>query len=271
MPKVTSDRIALVTGGGSGIGRSVAEGLASVQSAYVYVLDKDAEAVAEVVRQITSAGGRARGFVMDLANYADLPDLISEMTADFGMPNILVNNAAIAGMVPAVDCPMDQWEATMAVNVTAPMLLMQHVLPSMCQGQWGRIVNIASISALRAGTGRMPYGTSKAALIAMSAQFAVEVAEWGVTVNVIAPGPIDTPLARSNHTPETRAMYGQRVPMQRYGTSAEVAAGVLFFASEQASYITGQTLAVDGGFVASGVLVPGLFKAPNVEQTTALA
>jgi NAD(P)-dependent dehydrogenase (short-subunit alcohol dehydrogenase family) len=162
-------------------------------------------------------------------------------------------------MVSAAECPLEDWQATMAVNVTAPMLLMQHALPHMRQKGWGRIVNVASISGLRAGTGRMAYGTSKAALIAMTAQFAVEVADWGVTVNAIAPGPVDTPLVQANHTAATRSIYGDRIPMHRYGTPQEIANGILFLASEQASYITGQTLAIDGGFTAAGVLVPDLF------------
>ena len=124
-----------------------------------------------------------------------------------------------------------------------------------------------AFSGLRAGTGRMAYGTSKAALIAMTRQFAIEVAEWGITVNAIAPGPVDTPLAQANHSDATRAAYGDMVPMRRYGTAEEIANGVLFLASDQASYVTGQTLAIDGGFVAAGVLVRDLFtKAPVVPQ-----
>lgn len=259
MSQQTSSRVALVTGAASGIGRCVAENLALVHGARVYVLDRDADAATGVVRAIAADGGRANACIVDLGDGTALRERLPFLTTEFGVPDILVNNAAVAGMVPAVDCSLDQWQATMAVNVTAPMLLMQYVLPHMRRAGWGRIINVASISALRAGTGRMAYGTSKAALIAMTAQFAVEVAHWGVTVNAIAPGPVDTPLARANHSPATRAMYGDRVPMRRYGTPEEVAAGVLFFASEQASYITGQTLSVDGGFVASGVLVPDLF------------
>jgi NAD(P)-dependent dehydrogenase (short-subunit alcohol dehydrogenase family) len=259
MRQQTSSHVALVTGAGSGIGRCVAENLALHHDARVYVLDRDADAASTVVRGIAAGGGRAKACVVDLADGPALQDALPSLMAEFGAPDILVNNAAIAGMVPAVGCSLEHWQATIAVNLTAPMLLMQYALPHMRQAGWGRIVNVASISALRAGTGRMAYGTSKAALVAMTAQFAVEVAPWGITVNAIAPGPIDTPLARANHTRATRAMYGDRVPMRRYGTPEEVAAGVLFFVSEAASYITGQTLCVDGGFVASGVLVPDLF------------
>lgn len=249
-------RVALVTGAGSGIGRCVAEGLALAQGARVYVLDRDAEAAAVVVSGINSSGGQARALVVDLADGPGLRQRLPELTAEFGDPHIIVNNAGWAAMVPAADCSLDQWQATMALNVTAPMLLMQYALPHMKRAGWGRIVNVASISGLRAGTGRMAYGTSKAALIAMTRQFAVEVADWGVTVNAIAPGPVDTPLARANHTNSSRAAYDAMIPMRRYGTPEEIASGVIFLASDQASYITGHTLVIDGGFIAAGVLVP---------------
>jgi NAD(P)-dependent dehydrogenase (short-subunit alcohol dehydrogenase family) len=250
-----NSRVALVTGSGSGIGRRVAEKLALEHGVRVYVLDRDAAAAAGVVNGITAAGGLASACVVDLRDSMRLRDRLDLLTAEFGPPDILVNNAGISAMIRAEDCLLEQWRAMVDVNVTAPMLLMQHALPHMKQKGWGRIVNVASISGLRAGTGRMPYGTSKAALIAMTRQFAVEVAPWEVTVNSVAPGPVDTPLARANHSAETRQTYGAMVPMRRYGTPDEVADAILFLASEQASYITGQTLAVDGGFVAAGILV----------------
>lgn len=258
MTSERNSRVALVTGGGSGIGRRVAEKLALEHCARVYVLDRDADASAAVVDGIVAAGGRAMACVVDLADSARLRERLDLITAEFGPPDILVNNAGISAMIRAEECLLEQWQAMINVNVTAPMLLMQHALPHMKQKGWGRIVNVASISGIRAGTGRMPYGTSKAALIAMSRQFAVEVAPWGVTVNSIAPGPVDTPLARANHSAETRETYEEMVPMRRYGTPDEIADGILFLASEQASYITGQTLAVDGGFVAAGILVNDL-------------
>jgi NAD(P)-dependent dehydrogenase (short-subunit alcohol dehydrogenase family) len=269
---VTSERntrVALVTGSGSGIGRRVAEKLALEHGARVYVLDRDADASAAVVDGILAAGGRARACIVDLADSARLRERVAFVTAEFGPPDILVNNAGISAMIRAEECSLEQWQAMVNVNVTAPMLLMQHALPHMKHKGWGRIVNVSSISGIRAGTGRMPYGTSKAALIAMSRQFAVEVAPWGVTVNSIAPGPVDTPLALANHSAETRETYGEMVPMRRYGTPDEIAEAILFLASEHASYITGQTLAVDGGFVAAGILVNDLHdqkSAPNARS-----
>lgn len=258
MPSRHTSRVALVTGAASGIGRCVAERLALDQGARVYVLDKDSDAAAVVVSGIKMAGGCAAVCVADLADGPGLREALPSLTAEFGAPDIVVNNAGIAAMIPAADCSLTHWQTTVAVNVTAPMLLMQHALPHMRQAGWGRIVNVASISAFRAGTGRMAYGTSKAALIAMTRQFAVEEAQWGITVNAIAPGPVDTPLAQANHSSETRSIYEGMVPMRRYGTPEEIADGVLFLASNQASYVTGHTLAIDGGFIAAGVLVNNL-------------
>ncbi|MNV62353.1 3-oxoacyl-[acyl-carrier-protein] reductase FabG [compost metagenome] len=179
-----------------------------------------------------------------------------------------MNNAGISAMVPAMECSLGQWQTMMAVNLTAPLLLMQYALAHMRAQGWGRIVNISSISGLRAGTGRLAYGTSKAGLIAMTSQFAIEAAAWGVTVNSIAPGPVDTPLALANHSTETRSTYVDMVPMRRYGAPDEIADGIVFLCSEQASYITGQTLAIDGGFVAAGILVHELYdKSPSLQAS----
>lgn len=255
MTSSNSHKVALVTGSGSGIGRRTAEKLAIDQGVRVYVLDKDAEAAIAVAEEINSNGGIAKACVLNLADGPSLKQALPKLMEEFGPPDILVNNAGVASLVAAEDCSLESWQLTLAVNITAPMLLMQYVLPHMRKAGWGRIVNVASISGLRAGTGRMAYGTSKAALIAMTRQFAIEVGSWGITANSIAPGAIDTPLAQISHSSETRAAYGRMVPMGRYGSTDEVADSIVFLCSEQASYVTGQTLAIDGGFVAAGMLV----------------
>jgi len=258
MPSLSSSssHVALVTGAAGGIGRCIAETLALQRGVSVYVLDRNEDGVAAAVQAIAAAGGRAAGCVLDLADSAALPQRLPALFAELGTPDMLVNNAGIAAMIGVLDYPLEHWQQTLAINVTAPMLLTQYLLPHMRAKGWGRVVNVASISGLRAGSGRLAYGTSKAALITMTQQFAIETAAWGVTVNAIAPGPVDTPLTAVAHSSATRAAYDRTVPMRRYGTIQEMADAVLFLLGEQASYITGQTLAVDGGFMAAGLLEP---------------
>jgi len=251
----SSPHVALVTGAAGGIGRCIAETLALQRGIPIYLLDRNAEGVDAAVQAITAAGGRAAGCVVDLADTQGLLQRLPTLCKELGAPDILVNNAGIAAMIPILEYPLEHWQHTFAINVTAPMLLTQHFLPHMRARGWGRIVNVASVSGLRAGTGRLAYGSSKGALIAMTRQFAIETAEWGITVNAIAPGPVDTPLTAVAHDAATRQAYDRSVPMRRYGSLQEMADAALFLLSEQASYITGHTLPVDGGFMAASVLV----------------
>jgi len=142
----------------------------------------------------------------------------------------------------------------MNINLTGVMLCGQHAARLMMPRKWGRIVNISSVSGIRAGTGRTAYGTSKAAVIGLTRQMAVELAEHGITVNSVAPGPVDTALTQALHSPETRRSFTDGVPMKRYGSPAEIAAAVAFLSRQDASYITGHVVPVDGGFVAAGVM-----------------
>jgi NAD(P)-dependent dehydrogenase (short-subunit alcohol dehydrogenase family) len=262
-----SGRVAFVTGAASGIGHQTVRQLAIDEGASVYVADRDAEGAARTVAEIREAGGRAHAVAVDLADIPSLAKNLPTLTEAFGPPDILVNNAGMVVTLPATGFPLDVWNTTMALNVTAPMLLIQHALPHMLAKGWGRIVNIASISGVRAGTGRLAYGSSKAALIALTRQFAIEVAEAGVTVNAIAPGPVDTPMVRRLQGDSDRAVYADMIPMRRYAAPEEIADSVLFLASERAAFITGHTLAVDGGFLASGVFVRNLFDQPPGTKT----
>jgi 3-oxoacyl-[acyl-carrier protein] reductase len=166
---------------------------------------------------------------------------------------VLVNSAGIAKVFPFLEFPLDNFVATMNVNVTGTLLCAQHAARLMVRHQWGRIVNVASVAGMRAvGTGRTAYGTSKGAVIALTRQMAVELAEHGVTVNAVAPGPVDTPMTRELHTARFRQEYCNAIPMNRYGTPSEIAAAVMYLVSEDAAYTSGVTLPVDGGFLASG-------------------
>jgi 3-oxoacyl-[acyl-carrier protein] reductase len=149
---------------------------------------------------------------------------------------------------------LERWNSTIAINVTGALLMTQHAIPLMKRGSRGRVVNISSISGVRASAGRMAYGTSKAAIIGLTRQLAIELAADNITVNAVAPGPVDTATARAVHTELTRESYLRLIPMKRYGRPEEVAAAVSFLCSADASYITGHTIPVDGGYLAAGVL-----------------
>ena len=167
---------------------------------------------------------------------------------------MLVINSGVAKTQAFLECDLSDWQRVLNINLTGSLLCGQQAARLMQANGWGRIINVASISGLRASLGRTAYGTSKAALIGLTRQMAVELAEYGITVNGIAPGPVDTPLTQRLHSAATRDSYARAVPMRRYGTPAEMAGAVAFLASDDSSYISGHVIPVDGGFMASGIL-----------------
>lgn len=164
----------------------------------------------------------------------------------------------IAIFKPILDLTLEDWSRVIAVNLTGAFLCTQAAVPLMRETGGGAIVNITSISGLRASTLRTAYGTSKAALAHLTQQQAIELAALGIRVNAVAPGPVDTAMAKAVHTPAIRADYHDHVPLNRYGLETELANAIYFLCSDQASYITGQELAVDGGFDATGIGLPTL-------------
>ncbi len=251
----------MVTGGASGIGLQIAQDLAA-QGAAVCIVDRNAQAAAAAVKSLEATGARAHAFVVDLSDAEGTRAMLRQALTQVGTIDILVNNAGIVATVPAADVTLSLWNATLAVNVTAPMVLTQGVLPGMKAKGWGRVVNVSSISGVRAGTGRLAYGTSKAALIAMTGQFAIEAGEWGVTVNAIAPGFVDTPMLRSLNGSSQLTTFTDVIPMGRLCSPEEVSSAVMFFASSKSAFVTGQTLGVDGGYLASGLYNRKLFDIP---------
>ncbi|MBC7481344.1 MAG: 3-oxoacyl-ACP reductase FabG [Rhizobacter sp.] len=249
-------RVALVTGGAMGIGAEVCERLAAAGH-QVLVADLDIVAAEATALRLRESGGHAidRAFAipLDVGRPESIAQAFDHVDRTFGRCDILVNCAGIAKVFPFLDFPLDNFLETMNVNVTGTLLCAQAAARLMVRRRWGRIVNIASVAGLRAvGSGRTAYGTSKGAVIALTRQMAVELAEHGITANAVAPGPVDTPMTRALHTEQFREAYAKAIPMNRYGSTAEIASAVLYLVSEDASYISGVALPVDGGFLASG-------------------
>jgi 3-oxoacyl-[acyl-carrier protein] reductase len=245
-------KFAIVTGAAAGIGRAIAEALAEAGAA---VAIADVKGAAEAAAAMRGAGRHAVAVAADVAKEEDCARIIAEAAEALGRVDILVNNAGIAVLRPFLEVPLAEFERVLRVNVTGALLCAQHAARRMiAQGGGGRIVNIASISGQRAGTGRTAYGTSKAALIQLTRQMALELAPHGITANAIAPGPVETDMVRTAHTPEQRAAYGRLVPLGRYGTPQEVAAAAVYLASDEAAYVTGHVLDIDGGFMAAGLV-----------------
>lgn len=250
--QASSTRVALITGGASGIGATVVALLAD-QGMTVLIADIDGEAAERSAKALRSAGHRAAALTMDVGNPASIEQGFDTVRRDYGRCDVLVNSAGIAKVIPFLSFPLDNWLATMNVNVTGTMLCSQYAAQLMVEKRWGRIVNLASVTGMRAvGSGRTAYGTSKAAVIGLTRQIAAELAEYGITANAVCPGPIDTAMTEAMHTPAFRAEYAKAIPMSRYGSTDEVAAVVAFLASDAASYVTGTAIPVDGGFMASG-------------------
>ena len=246
-------RVAVITGAGMGIGAAIAKRLAR-DGIVVVISDINGEAASQTAAQVSAQGLDAWPVVMDVGSAESIAAGFAAVAERYGRCDVLVNNAGVAKTFQFVDYPLDDWHKVMAINVTGPMLCAQHVARLMRLRNWGRIINLASISGMRASAGRTGYGTSKAALIGLTKQMAIELAPYGITVNGIAPGPIDTPLTRELHSEATRRNYLRAVPAARYGTPEEIAGPVSFLASDDASYVTGHILTVDGGFMAAGVL-----------------
>lgn len=242
-------RVALVTGAGRGIGLATARRFLE-EGWQVVLLDVDPDVLAAGVAALPSP---VLDLLCDVSDAAAVAVAMQRVVARFGRLDALVNNAGIAVFKPLLDTTLEEWNRVLAVNLTGPFLMTQAAAPIMAEGGGGAIVNIASISGLRASTLRVAYGTSKAALMHLTKQQAVELASLGIRVNAVAPGPVETAMAKAVHTPEIRADYHAAMPLNRYGLEGELADAIFFLCSERSSYITGQILAVDGGFEAAGI------------------
>lgn len=253
---------AVVTGGARGIGLAIGRWFLD-HGHRVALLDVDREALEATVRDLDAAG-RVLGVYCDVSDPQQVRAAADRVYAAFGRIDALVNNAGVAVFKPIGETTYEDWRHVLSTNLDGPFLMVQACAPLMLRNGGGAVVNIASISGLRASTLRVAYGTSKAAIIQLTKQQAVELGARGIRVNAVAPGPVDTAMAALVHSVAIRADYHDVIPLNRYGTTEEIAAAVGFLCSPAASYVNGQVLAVDGGFDATGVGLPTLRKKQQV-------
>ncbi len=249
-------KVALVTGAARGIGLATAQKFLA-EGWRVALLDIEGELLSGAVAKIGQSEATL-ALTCDVSDAAALSDAMAEIEGRFGRLDALVNNAGIAVFAPLMETSEADWRRVLDVNLTGPFLCTKAAVPLMREGHGGAIVNVTSISAVRASTLRSAYGTSKAGLAHLTKQLAVELASLNIRVNAVAPGPVDTAMAKQVHTREIRADYHDAIPLNRYGLEEELAEAIYFLSSASASYITGQILAVDGGFDAAGIGLPTL-------------
>ena len=249
-------RVALITGAGRGIGLATARRFLA-EGWRVALLDIEAALLADAMARLAQPEATL-ALQCDVADAPGLTAAIRAAHGHFGRLDALVNNAGTAVFKPMLETTPEEWARVLAVNLTGPFLAVQAAAPLMAEGGGGAVVNITSISGLRASTLRVAYGTSKAGLAHLTKQQAVELAALGIRVNAVAPGPVDTARATAVHTPEIRKDYHDTIPLNRYGLENELAEAIFFLCSDRAGYITGQVIAVDGGFEATGIGLPTL-------------
>jgi len=247
----SADKVALVTGAARGIGLATAKRFLA-EGWRVALLDIEDKLLQGAVAAL-ACPDRTLALSCDVADSVAVASAIEMLSSGFGRLDALVNNAGVAVFTPLLETTDADWSRVLAVNLTGPFLCTKAAVPLMREQGGGAVVNITSISGLRASTLRSAYGTSKAGLAHLTKQLAVELASFNIRVNGVAPGPVDTAMAKAVHSAEIRADYHDAIPLNRYGLEEELAEAIFFLSCERSSYITGQILAVDGGFDAAGI------------------
>ncbi|EBA15485.1 putative 3-oxoacyl-acyl carrier protein reductase [Roseobacter sp. SK209-2-6] len=246
-------KTALITGAARGIGLATAK-ILKAEGWKVVLLDRDSEELSRASETIEDC----LPIVADVSQPEEVDRALATLTEQCGRLDGLVNNAGVADFGPIRETNFARWRRVMETNLDGPFLMTQAFTELLAADGGGAVVNITSISGLRASTLRVAYGTSKAALAQLTLQQAVELGELGVRVNAVAPGPVATKLAMAVHTQDIIDAYHDALPLNRYGKEEEIAAAIVFLLSEKASFVTGQILAADGGFEATGIGLPSL-------------
>ncbi len=249
-----SSAVAVVTGGARGIGLAIGQWFLA-HGYNVALLDIDRDTLARTEATLAEPE-HVLIHPCDVGNEAEVAAAAAAIMARWGRVDALVNNAGVAVFKPALETSFAEWRHVLGTNLDGAFLCTQAFGAIMVAQKSGAIVNIASISGLRASTLRVAYGTSKAAIIHMTKQYAVELGNFGVRVNAVCPGPVETEMAKLVHSVAIRSDYYDTIPMGRYGTPEEMANVVGFLCSKEASFVNGQYLANDGGFDAAGVGIP---------------
>ena len=247
------EKSVIVTGGASGIGRAIAEQFAQ-EGATVIVADIDRESTQDTVEAISARGGRALPVNVDVSNPKSVQEMIDTTVDANGRLDVIVNSAAVPSVSKIIDISFETWNKVLSINLTGTFLCAQAAARCMVDAGGGRIINLASVNGQRAITGRGAYTAAKGGVIMLTRIMAAELGPENITVNAIAPGPVDTPMVKEMHTASTREAWYRALPIKRYAQPGEVANATLFLASSEAGYITGHILNVDGGFDATGLL-----------------
>ena len=247
-------KVAVITGAARGIGLATTEKFLS-EGWKVAMLDIDGKTQDQSHRELQGRDN-AISIPCDVSQTEQVAAAVKKIESRFSRIDTLVNNAGIAVFKPVMDTNFEEWTKVMETNLSGPFVCTQACVPTILRGGGGSIVNITSISGVRASTLRVAYGTSKAALMHLTKQLAAELGTQGIRVNAVSPGPVDTAMAKEVHTPDIR--YHDNIPLNRYGHEHELAEAIFFLSSDKASYINGTVLNVDGGFAASGIGLPGL-------------
>jgi len=247
-----SDTVSIVTGAARGIGLATSKQFLTAGHRVVMV-DRDRDELAAASHGLNNA----LPLPYDVSDPDQVAAMIADTTRELGRIDALVNNAGVADFGPIEETSFKRWRRVMATNLDGVFLCTQAAIPELKKTK-GAVVNIASISGLRASTLRVAYGTSKAGVIQLTKQQAAELGEYGIRVNCVCPGPVRTKLAMAVHTQDIIDAYHDAIPLNRYGSEDEIANAIRFLCSPEASYITGQVLAADGGFDSTGVGLPSL-------------